>query len=192
MLANLLPTLTVLFLVAGFYLGLTGPVEHEQVVKSLAALSGVAALGGLIMRQRLKYERLSLKYQKQISDHCYFRNVSNNAGIFDYIVGAAEEQECKEAFLAYYFLLTSSDPPDQTTLDVQIEEWLKMTFDVDIDFEVDDALAKLERLGLLKRNNKELSVLPLDEALILLDQRWDNFFLFANRETPLKTADSAI
>jgi hypothetical protein len=67
-----------------------------------------------------------------------------------------------------------------------------MTFDVDIDFEVDDALAKLERLGLLKRNNKELSVLPLDEALILLDQRWDNFFLFANRETPLKTADSAI
>ena len=64
LLANLLPTLTVLFLVAGFYLGLTGPVEHEQVVKSLAALSGVAALGGLIMRQRLKYERLSLKYQK--------------------------------------------------------------------------------------------------------------------------------
>ncbi len=192
LLANLLPTLTVLFLVAGFYLGLTGPVEHEQVVKSLAALSGVAALGGLIMRQRLKYERLSLKYQKQISDHCYFRNVSNNAGIFDYIVGAAEEQECKEAFLAYYFLLTSSDPPDQTTLDVQIEEWLKMTLDIDIDFEVDDALAKLERLGLLKRNNKELSVLPLDEALILLDQRWDNFFLFANRETPLKTADSAI
>ena len=180
LLANLLPTLTVLFLVAGFYLGLTGPVEHEQVVKSLAALSGVAALGGLLMRQRLKYERLSLKYQKQISDHCYFRNVSNNAGIFDYIVGAAEEQECKEAFLAYYFLLTANVAPDQATLDAQIEEWLKVTFGIDIDFEVDDALAKLERLGLLMQDGQFLSVLPLGEALTLLDRRWDNFFIFAN------------
>jgi hypothetical protein len=182
LLANVLPTLTVLFLVAGFYLGLTGPVEHEQVVKAFAALSGLAAIGALIMRQRLKYERLSLKYQKQISDHCYFRNVSNNAGIFDYIVGAAEEQECKEAFLAYYFLLTTSDPLDQSALDARIEEWLKQTFGVDIDFEVDDALAKLERLGLLKRDGRRLSVLALDEALVLLDQRWDNFFLFANSQ----------
>ena len=70
------------------------------------------------MRQRLKYERLSLKYQKQVSDHVYFRNISNNSGIFDYIVGAAEEQECKEAFLAYYFLLVASNPPDQETLDL--------------------------------------------------------------------------
>ena len=180
MLLNLMPTVTVLFLVAGFYLGITGPVAHEQVVKSLAALSGIAALGGLIMRQRLKYERLSLKYQKQISDHCYFRNVSNNAGIFDYIVGAAEEQECKEAFLAYYFLLTANDAPDQATLDGRIEEWLERTFGVDIDFEVDDALAKLERLGLLNRDGPRLSVLPLAQALIRLDQRWYRFFLFAN------------
>lgn len=182
LLANLLPTLTVLFLVAGFYLGLTGPVEHEQVVKALAALSGVAALAGLIMRQRLKYERLSLKYQKQISDHCYYRNVSNNAGIFDYVVGSAEEQECKEAFLAYYFLLTANDRPDQATLDARIEAWLKTKFGLDIDFEVDDALAKLERLGLLRRENEKLSVLSPDQALVVLDERWDNFFLFANEE----------
>lgn len=180
LLANLLPTLTVLFLVAGFYLGLTSPVEHEQVVKAFAALSGLAALGALIMRQRLKYERLSLKYQKQVSDHVYFRNISNNAGIFDYIVGAAEEQECKEAFLAYYFLLVASDPPNQETLDARIEEWLATTFGVDIDFEVDDALAKLERLGLLKRQGEGLRVVPMDDALVVLDRIWDRFFLFAN------------
>ena len=180
LIANLLPTLTVLFLVAGFYLGLTSPVEHEQVVKAFAAFSGLAALGALIMRQRLKYERLSLKYQKQVSDHVYFRNISNNAGIFDYIVGAAEEQECKEAFLAYYFLLVASNPPDQETLDLRIEEWLSTTFGVDIDFEVDDALAKLQRLGLLKREGEKLAVLPLEEALIVLDRIWDQFFLFAN------------
>jgi len=180
LLANLLPTLTVLFLVAGFYLGLTSPVEHEQAAKAFAALSGLAALAALIMRQRLKYQRLSLKHQKQVSDYVYFRNISNNAGIFDYIVGAAEEQECKEAFLAYYFLLVANDTPDQATLDARIEEWLATTFGVDIDFEVDDALAKLQRLGLLKREGEKLSVPPLDDALVVLDRIWDRFFLFAN------------
>ena len=180
LLINLLPALTVLFLVAAFYLGLGGPVAHDDAIKAFAAVTGLAALVGLIMRQRLKYERLSLKYQKQIADHFYFRNVSNNAGIFDYIVGAAEEQECKEAFLAYYFLLTTTEPLDQGLLDVRIEGWLKETFGVDIDFEVDDALAKLERLGLLKRAADRLSVPLLDEALVLLDRAWDNFFLFAN------------
>jgi hypothetical protein len=175
----------VLFLVAGFYLGLTSAVGHDEMAKALAALTGLAALGGLIMRQRLKYQRLSLKYQKQISDHFYFRNVSNNAGIFDYIVGGAEEQEFKEAFLAYYFLLTASDPPDQAMLEARIEEWLKKTFGVDIDFEVDDALAKLERLSLLKREAEKLCVPPVDEALILLNQIWDNFFLFANQADAL-------
>ena len=60
------------------------------------------------MRQWLKYQRQSLMYQKELTDNIYFRNVNNNAGIFDSIIGAAEEQECKEAFLAYYFLSAAS------------------------------------------------------------------------------------
>ena len=177
---NLLPLLTVLFLVGGFYLGISSSVRQEDVLKAFVALTFVAGLGGLVMRQRLKYERLSLKYQKEISDHFYFRNISNNAGIFDYIVGTAEEQECKEAFLAYYFLLTAAEPPDQEALDEQIEKWLAETFHVDVDFEVDDALGKLQRLGLLKRDNGRLTVIPVKEALEVLDDRWDNIFQFAN------------
>ena len=68
---------------------------------------------------------------------------------------------------------------DQETLDLRIEEWLSTTFGIDIDFEVDDALAKLQRLGLLEGG--KLAVLPLDEALIVLDRIWDQFFLFANQ-----------
>ena len=63
-------------------------------------------------------------------------------------------------------MLTANTPPDQAALDARIEEWLKRTFGFDVDFEVDDALAKLERLGLLKRDEQMLSVLPLDEALV--------------------------
>src|SRR5262249_9720662 len=80
---NLLPTITVLFVVIGFYLGLSGAVQDDEMKAALAALSGLAALGGFLMRQWLKYQRQSLKYHKELSDNVYFRNINNNAGVFD-------------------------------------------------------------------------------------------------------------
>ena len=171
-------TISVLIIVLGFYFGLWAAVDQQQFNGALAAAGALTALIGFLMTQWVKYERRSLKYQKQITDNVYFHNINNNAGIFDYIIGAAEEQECKEAFLAYYFLLTAKTPPDQAVLDAQVEDWLKKNFGLDIDFEVDDALAKLERLGVLQRHADKLSVLGLDEALARLDHRWDNFFTF--------------
>jgi hypothetical protein len=176
---NLASTVTVLFLVMGFYLGVVAAVEHDQMKSAFAAMSGLVALGGFIMRQWLRYQRQSLKYQKELTDNIYFRNVNNNAGIFDYMIGAAEEQECKEAFLAYYFLRTAKAPLTQAELDRRIEAWLRERFGVEVDFEIADALAKLERLKLLKREGERLSVPPPEQALARLDEVWDGFFQFA-------------
>jgi hypothetical protein len=181
-LLKLASTLTVLFLVAGFYLGMAGSVREADMAGAIAAISGLVALGGFIVRQWMKFQRQSLIYQKILSENVYYRNVNNNAGIFDYIIGEAEEQECKEAFLAYYFLLTAGDGPSPDELDRRIEDWLRKTFGADIDFECDDALTKIERLGLLKRDGGRLTVLPLDDALLRLDRVWDNFFPY--NDTP--------
>jgi hypothetical protein len=81
--------------------------------------------------------------------------------------------------LAYYFLLVPGDGPSGDGLDQRIEEWLRKSFGADIDFECNDAIAKLERLELLRRDGERLSVLPLDAALRRLDQVWDNFFPYA-------------
>jgi hypothetical protein len=176
-LLKLASTLTVLFLVAGFYLGLASAVRDDEMAGALAAISGLIALGGFIVSQWVRFQRQSLLHQKILSDNVYYRNVNNNAGTFDYIIGEAEEQECKEAFLAYYFLLKDGAPTEEA-LDQRIEVWLTKTFGTDVDFECDDALAKLERLGLLKRDGDKLSVPPLGEALVRLDRIWDNFFPF--------------
>lgn len=173
---NLLPTVTVLFLVIGFYLGVSGEVEHDAIKKAFAALSGIAALGGFVFRQWLRYQRQSLKYQKEISDNIYFRNVNNNAGIFDHIIGQAEDQETKEVFLAYYFLSTAPEPLTQTGLQDQIESWLREKFHLDVAFAVDNALRMLGDLGLVKREGEKLTVLPLDTAIIVLDGVWAKFF----------------
>jgi len=175
-LLNLASTMTVLALVIGFYLGLVSAVEHDEMKAAFAAMSGLVALVGFVMRQYLRYQRQSLRYQKELTDNIYFRNVNNNAGLFDYMIGAAEEQECKEAFLAYYFLRVATTPLTQDALDGTVETWLKDTFHADVDFEVDDALAKLERLGVLTRDGERLGVLPPGEMLARLDRVWDDFF----------------
>ena len=50
---------------------------------------------------------------KALSDNLYFKNLDNNAGVFYHLIDAAEEEEFKEAVLAYYFLLTAKDPVNQ-------------------------------------------------------------------------------
>jgi hypothetical protein len=177
---NIASTLTVLFVVLGFYLGISGAVHESEVKKALAALSGLAALGAYLMQLWVKYQRQSLKYQKVLKDNVYFRNLNNNAGTFDHLIGAAEDQECKEAFLAYYFLHTAGASSTQDELERRIEIWLRETFGLDCDFDVDDALRKLDRLGLLVRDGDRLSVLALKDTLTQLKRVWGDLFSSAN------------
>ena len=110
----------------------------------------------------------------ELTDNIYYRNVNNNAGIFDYVIGAAEEQDCKEAFLAYHFLLARR-PPTASELEARVEAWLKATFGVDVEFEVSDALAKLERLGLVERRRGTALCLTAGRAFAELHRVWVKF-----------------
>ena len=92
-LLKLASTITVLFAVAGFYLGLRGAVKDDEFEGALAALSGMLALGLFFFRQWMRYEKQSLQYHKTLADNFYFRNVNNNAGVFDTLTGMAEDQE---------------------------------------------------------------------------------------------------
>ena len=175
-LLKLASTITVLFLVIGFYLGLSASVKDDEMAAAFAAMSGLVALGGFAMRQWLRYRHQALKYQKELTDNIYFRNLDNNAGIFDAIVGAAEDQECKEAFLAYCFLCVAPSTSEQAELADRIESWLRQAFVVDIDFAVAEALARLDRLGLLFRHGERLAVPPPDEAVRKLGDVWSGLF----------------
>jgi hypothetical protein len=174
-LIKLASTVTVLFLVAGFYLGLTGTVGDNDTERALAALSGLFALGAFLLRQWGNFHRQSLIHQKQLTDNIYYRNVNNNSGIFNYLIGEAEEQDWKEALLAYYGLLTATEPLTREALEARIEELLARVFGVSADFEIDDALARLKRFDLLRETDGRLSVPPLPDALARLDKEWQEF-----------------
>jgi hypothetical protein len=178
-LIKLASTMTVMFVVAGFYLGLTGTIHDNDFEQALAALSGLLALGAFALRQWGNFHRQSLIHQKQLTDNIYYRNVNNNSGIFNYIIGEAEEQDWKEALLAYYSLLTADVPLAREALYPRVEELLARVFRISADFEIDDALARLRRLDLLGETDGRLSVLPLADALARLDKEWTDFFAAA-------------
>ncbi len=190
-LLNLYATVGVLFLVIGFHLGLKVAVHDKDVRTAFAALSGLVALGTFVFRQWIRYQHQSLRYRTELSDTIYYRNINNNAGIFDYLIGAAEEQECKEAVLAYHFLQVAPGPLDVGDLVERVEIWLRDVFAVDFKFNVATALLKLERLGLVRREGERLFVSPLEGALAQLNAVWNSLFSADSRRPDRTGAISA-
>ncbi|MBR1123072.1 DUF3754 domain-containing protein [Bradyrhizobium lablabi] len=171
-LIKLASTMTVLFLVAGFYLGLSGTIHDKDVEQALAALSGLLALGAFLLRQWGNFHRQSLVHQKQLTDNVYYRNVNNNSGIFSYLIGEAEDQDWKETLLAYYGLLTEAAPIARELLDTRIEELLARMIGISADFDVDHALSRLRQYDLVVETGDGLIAVPLADALARLDRKW--------------------
>ncbi|HYD83910.1 MAG TPA: hypothetical protein VEA63_07645, partial [Opitutus sp.] len=119
--------------------------------------------------------------QKRLADTVYFRNLANNAGVLDLLVGAGEDQDAKEAFLAYAVLRASERPLVKAEIDNAAEALLQERFGLDVDFEINDALAKIERLGLVAREGEDYRAVAPAEALAKLDAAWDDLFSFSAR-----------
>ena len=95
----------------------------------------------------------------------------------------AEEQECRETILAYYYLWKHAPPQGWSSeqLDDYVEMELEGKLNLKIDFEIDDALAKLEKLEIVTRSTATSTVaVGIDKALERLDHRWDNYFKYNN------------
>ena len=162
--------------VIAFWLGFKDEeVQIEQ--KHLIALAvGLGAVGGFLFRQINKFKNRKIKYMKAFSESLYFKNLDNNAGVFHHLIDAAEEEEFKEAVLAYFFLLTAEQQLTKAGLDKAIENWFETAHGCRINFEIEDALNKLERWDLVKRINGDLRSRPIQDASNQLDKIWDNFF----------------
>ena len=159
----------------GYWLGLsTEPVELSRAT-ALALLAGIAGLGSFIWKQFNNFKNRKLRFLQSLTENLYFKNLDNNAGVFHRLIDDAEEEECKEAILAYSFLLAQPSGCTREQLDAAIEDWFLQAWNYDFDFEIGDALDKLTRLGLVS-GAETLRALSLADACRVLDERWDGFF----------------
>lgn len=159
-----------------FWLGLSDdPVVLDQ--KSLLALAaGFGTLGGFLWKQFNNFKNRKIKFMKTLADNLYFKNLDNNTGVFHRLIDAAEEEECKEVILAYYFLLRSGKALTTTELDDAIESWFQQHRDTSIDFDVPDAIRKLIELDMVERSEDRLQARSLQQVTQKLNQIWDNYF----------------
>lgn len=164
--------------VISFWLGFKDEEVQVKQQHLIALGAGLGTLAGFLFRQINKYKNRKIKFMKALADNLYFKNLDNNAGVFYHLIDAAEEEEFKEAVLAYYFLLTATEPLSKSELDQRIENWLADRWDCHMDFEIGDAIQKLQRLKLIAADNDDLRCVPLDSAKQQLDVIWDNYFTY--------------
>jgi hypothetical protein len=154
-------------------LGLTTPFALGALMVPITA--GVNSFFGF---QRAKHRHLSSMIQK-----LYYMTLANNASVLTRLIDSAEDEEYKEAMLAYYFLWRGSEdgePWNVHRLDRHIERFLTEKTGVEINFEVADALGKLLRLGVAHRDSQGLlHPIPIEEAIATLKHQWDKTFHFA-------------
>jgi hypothetical protein len=143
----------------------------------LVAVPVTAGVNSFFGFQRAKHKHLSSMIR-----NLYYLTLANNGSVLNRLIDSAEEEEYKETMLAYFFLWRRLDQPEVWTmdkLDAHIEAFLKSVSGIEINFEVADALGKLFRLGLARRDNQgSLHAVPIETALTKLDDLWDNLFTY--------------
>jgi hypothetical protein len=145
----------------------------------------IAALLAYVFGTFNEYSNILRSFLSEIAHSLYFRNIANNHGVLTTLIDNAEEQECVEAMLGYYFLLKSDQKLTESELDKQVEKWLEEKHNTKVNFEVGDALEKLEESNLVRRDDQGmLSVPSLDEAIRRLYLIWCNVFKHNSAELP--------
>ncbi len=140
------------------------------------------AVGGYGYKQYYGYQTTKTEINLQLTESLYYQNLDNNAGVLTHLLDEAEEQECREALLGYYYLWRLAGPQGWTAaaLDDYVELDLERLANLKIDFEIEDALAKLVRLNLVVKSGDRYSAVPIERGLENLDHAWDNYFLYNN------------
>ena len=135
-------------------------------------------LGGYAYKQYSGYQVTKQTYSKMLTESLYYQSLDNNLGVITQIMDEAEEQECRETMLAYYYLWKHAPAEGWSSeqLDDYVEMELEGKLNLKVDFEVDDALAKLEKLEIVTRQGDKYRAIGLDAALERLDYRWDHYF----------------
>ena len=134
----------------------------------------IAGFAMLVWRQVSKVFIQRTRYMATLAQNLYFHNMDNNAGAISYLIDLARQEEIKETILAYA-LLNLQTIKDKTELDNACEEWFKQQFDQVIDFDVQDAVDKLQRFDLLQSDHENLTCRAPEVISKKLQQQWLDF-----------------
>lgn len=158
-------------------------VFQQVLTSSLSTsllLGPLAAVLGYGYKQWFGYQSTRNAFSLRLAQNLYFQTLGSNLSVLYHLLDEAEEQECREALLAYSALWRHAGAAGWTArdLDDYVEMEVERLTGLKIDFEIEDALAKLVRLRLVTKQGDHHVAVPIDKALEALDEAWDNYFKY--------------
>ena len=135
----------------GVGMGVVGAVSKLAMLSNPYTLvATVAGLGGIALRQASNFVNQRTRYMVVLAQNLYFHAMADNRGVMTLLADRAAEEDIKEEILLYSVLAKEQvNVADLRHVDEAIEQYLKSTFDIDVDFDVDDALKRLKAEGIV-------------------------------------------
>ncbi len=160
-------------------MGMFGAVGKLALAASnpVAAIGAIAGLGGIALRQGVNFMNQRQRYMVVMAQNLYFHAMADNRSAMIKLADRAAEEDFKEEMLLYCVLAKTPTRRDQLDdVDRGIENYLKNTFEIDVDFDLQEALGRLIDDGLAADGpDGFLQVLPPAEAALHIDAKWDVF-----------------
>ncbi|OQU75677.1 hypothetical protein SORBI_3010G002700 [Sorghum bicolor] len=138
-----------------------------------------SALVILAFRVALGYKQTRDRYQLLVNKTLYEKTLASGFGSVYFLLDASEQQQYKEAFLAYAMLLCRKKYQVSTRASIKdtCERFMYEKFKAKIEMPIDKAMETLVRLGLVIElptdDGSSVIGLPCSEAYEILKSRWD-------------------
>lgn len=139
---------------------------------ALGAIGGIVAV---MFRQVMSFFNQKQRYMVKMAQNLYFHSLADNRGVMIKLADRAAEEDIKEEILLYSVLCKEpARLSDLKAIDAAIEHYLKASFGIDVDFDVEDALRRLMGDGVVREAaDGTLYTLPPREAAEHIDRKWD-------------------
>jgi hypothetical protein len=153
--------------------GTAGKIALATNPYTLAA--AIAALGGVALRQATAFINQRTRYMVVLAQNLYFHAMADNRGVMTLLADRAADEDIKEEMLLYGVLAKERvNRRDLRQVDEAIEQYLKETYGIEANFDVDDALHRLKAEGIVEElADGTLRTLPPREAALHIDKLWD-------------------
>jgi hypothetical protein len=139
-------------------------------------LMALVGLGGVAARQASNFINQRNRYMVVMARNLYFHSLADNRGVMTLLADRAAEEDVKEEMLLYGALArrSASSTSDLEAIDEEIERYLKDTFDIEANFDLEDALKRLKEDGIVTEGaDGTLDVLRPAAAAAQIDKLWD-------------------
>ncbi|OEL23549.1 hypothetical protein BAE44_0015433 [Dichanthelium oligosanthes] len=124
----------------------------------------ISGLIGYCAKIYFTFQANMVTYQNLITKSMYDKQLDSGKGTLLHLCDDVIQQEVKEVIISYYILMEQGKATIQD-LDLRCEQLIKEEFGVECNFDVVDAVKKLEKLGIVSRDSiGRILCVPLKRA----------------------------